>query len=96
VQPSQPRWRAELHSNLRRGSGAPPGAVCTKGGPVKATPQARCCPPGVVGSLCLTTLHTVPSSDTHGYQLPADTCGPSPTSSPSCSSSCQRQIPDLS
>ena len=51
VQPSQPRWRAELHSNLRRGSGAPPGAGCTKGGPVKATPQARCCPPGVVGSL---------------------------------------------
>jgi hypothetical protein len=50
-QPSQPRWRAELHSNLRRGSGAPPGAGCTKGGPVKATPQARCCPPGVVGSL---------------------------------------------
>jgi hypothetical protein len=58
--------------------------------------QARCCPPGVVSSLCLTTLHTVPSSDTHGYQLPTDTCCPSRTSSPSSSSSFQRQIPDLS
>jgi hypothetical protein len=28
----------------------------------------------------MTTQHTIPSSDTHDYQLPADTFGPSPTS----------------